>query len=720
MLEGLEISEVYLSYIKEASDVFRFDSFYYLKKFIHAENIIAKHKTEKLKNISKSILSFGAYSLNNYVEYQDYGIPFIRGVNLKNGMLDFGDMIFINEVAHKLLWKSEVHPNTILLSMSGTIGNIALAMPSFSYPMNSNQDIAKIRIKENVSTYYVYAFLLSRFGQNYLSREARGSVQQHVFLSQMENFVIPILNTDIQSEVDLLVKQSYTDEDSANNLYSQAEDLLLNSLGFKDWRPEKKSYNIKQLKESFLASGRLDAEHYQVKYDELESLIKSASYKSIAEIQQFNARGVQPDYVKGGEVSVVNSKHILEDGLDYDNFEHTTPVFLNTHNRAQIRYGDILIYTTGANIGRTQVYLIDEPAIASNHVNILRVQGVNPIYLALVLNSQIGRLQTEKMCTGSAQAELYPSDIEKFIVPILPEEKQQTIAGYVQKSVSLRQQAKQLLEDAKLKVETAIMGGGDNQIVTIYNKMIEQSTYYYRLAEWTLLEELYANKWTATSSVNYSVKPYSVCQTTGRLDSEYYQPKYDALFEKLSHYRCNTIREIASIKKSIEPGSDAYCNEGVPFVRVSDMTKYGISKTDIYLSRADYDVDELHPKKDTILLSKDGSVGIAYKVTEDMDCITSGALLHLSVSNENYLPDYVTLVLNSIIVRMQAERDSNGAIIQHWKPSEINQVVIPHLPMDTQRIIASKVQQSFALRSESKRLLEIAKQSVEMEINRIK
>ena len=172
--------------------------------------------------------------------------------------------------------------------------------------------------------------------------------------------------------------------------------------------------------------------------------------------------------------------------------------------------------------------------------------------------------------------------------------------------------------------------------------MIEQSTYYYRLAEWTLLEELYADKWTATAFVNYSVKPFTVCQTTGRLDAEYYQPKYDVLFEKLSHYRCNTIREIATIKKSIEPGSDAYCDNGVPFVRVSDITKFGISDPAVYLSRNDYKVSELRPRKDTILLSKDGSVGIAYKVDEDMDCITSGALLHLNVYNQDYLPDYVT------------------------------------------------------------------------------
>ena len=217
---------------------------------------------------------------------------------------------------------------------------------------------------------------------------------------------------------------------------------------------------------------------------------------------------------------------------------------------------------------------------------------------------------------------------------------------------------------------------------------------------------------------NVSIKHFSDFAQTGRLDAEYYQPKYDEMFSRLSKFNCQTISEIAKIKKSIEPGSDAYQETGVPFLRVSNLTKFGLSEPDIHLSPKDYDVENLKPRKDTILLSKDGSVGIAYKVSEDMNCITSGALLHLSVFNKDYLPDYLTLALNSIIVKLQAERDASGAIIQHWKPSEIEQVIIPKLPMPIQQTISAKIRQSFALKAESKRLLEEAKTMVEKEIEK--
>ena len=125
------------------------------------------------------------------------------------------------------------------------------------------------------------------------------------------------------------------------------------------------------------------------------------------------------------------------------------------------------------------------------------------------------------------------------------------------------------------------------------------------------------------------------------------------------------------------------------------------------------------PKKNTILLSKDGTVGIAYKVDEDLNVITSGALLHLRIRNNiDILPDYLTLILNSSVVSLQAEKDAGGSIIQHWKPSEIEKVIIPILNKETQQTISDKIQESFHLRKESKDLLKQAVKMVEDEIEK--
>ena len=99
-----------------------------------------------------------------------------------------------------------------------------------------------------------------------------------------------------------------------------------------------------------------------------------------------------------------------------------------------------------------------------------------------------------------------------------------------------------------------------------------------------------------------------------------------------------------------------------------------------------------------------------------MNVISSSGILHLTVKDNAMLPDYLTLVLNSKIVRLQAESSAGGSIIQHWKQSEIENVSIPILPMSSQQKIAAKVRESFALRAKSQRLLDLAKHAVEVAI----
>lgn len=122
-------------------------------------------------------------------------------------------------------------------------------------------------------------------------------------------------------------------------------------------------------------------------------------------------------------------------------------------------------------------------------------------------------------------------------------------------------------------------------------------------------------------------------------------------------------------------------------------------------------------KQNTILFSKDGSVGEAYCLRENANFITSGAVLHLTVLDPDHvLPEYLTLALNSKLVKMQAERDAGGSIILHWRVGEIENVVVPLVDMPTQEKIAAMVQESFSLKAESERLLDVAKRAVEIAI----
>ena len=448
-MEGLEISEVR---IKDLDSQKRIDAELYNKTYVTFKTAMHNFCHTTL-GAECSMVRKGIFDIKSS-QYCDSGIPFVRISNMKDMTIDVSDIVYIPLSEHIRNLKTELQYGDIVLSKT------AIAAASFVNvrECNVSQDVVAVKLKTDsqLLSHYVVVFLNTKYGIEQLQRRFTGNIQMHLNLDECKNeIVIPVLSPELQLKTKVLLENAIENSKESIKTYQEAKEILLKELGLWGWEPTNDNKSIKHFID-FITSGRLDAEFYQPKYDELEAIIKKSPYRTIAELQTYNARGVQPDYENDGEIPVVNSKHILEDGLDYDNFEHTTKDFLGSHERARIGQGDILIYTTGANIGRAQVYLKEESAVASNHVNILRVQGVNPIYLAIVLNSQVGRMQTEKLCTGSAQAELYPTDIEKFVVPILPDKTQQTIADYIQKSVSLRQKAKQLLEDAKHMVEFEI------------------------------------------------------------------------------------------------------------------------------------------------------------------------------------------------------------------------------------------------------------------------
>ncbi len=379
----------------------------------------------------------------------------------------------------------------------------------------------------------------------------------------------------------------------------------------------------------------------------------------------------------------MNEIHDMLCDLDVDKCADITQA---EYDRFALKDRDVLFNRTNSFewVGRTGIYYQNDDiqrTFASYLVRLNPKDSILPEYLCAYLNCKYGEWDVKRRARQSInQTNVNPEEVKEIEIPILDIDLQQKIQCCFTQANSLR--------------------------------ILSQKTYSE--AELILHNELGINS-IAVTDVNVSQKRFSDFINSGRLDAEYYQPKYDGLFSRLSEFETKRLGDIVRICKSIEPGSEAYQNQGIPFMRVSNLSKFGFSDTEIHLSSDEYG-DVIRPKQNTILLSKDGSVGIAYKVEQDMNVITSGAILHLTITDNEFMPDYLTLVLNSVIVGMQAERDAGGSIIQHWKPSEIENVVIPKLSQEIQQEITNKVKESFALRRESKRLLNLAKTAVETAI----
>jgi len=429
---------------------------------------------------------------------------------------------------------------------------------------------------------------------------------------------------------------------------------------------------------------RLEAEYYQKKYLLMEQKIKCydtlCEYSSKIECGPFGSNLLDTEYKENG-ILVVRPFNLMNYTIEQDNLVFISEETLSKNNLKTYERGTLLFSRVGdIKIG---VSNRDKITISPNIVAACLDDKNISKYLVAFFNTKYGFFQIQRQLKVSAQPTISTGIVSELRVPLF-----ENLINIIAQNLDLSEE------------------------------LFQKSVTKYSEAEQFLLSELDMTDFTP-SSEGIAVKSFTGSfGISGRLDAEYYQPKYDYLMESLSHFENEALGKLVTTTKSIEPGSECYGDEGVPFVRVSDLSKTGLEDPTIKIPHDIVkNIEELYPKKNTILLSKDGSVGIAYKVEEDMQCVTSGAILHLTVIDTNkILPDYLTLVLNSPVVQMQSERDAGGSILQHWKPSEIEKVVIPIFDNPIQKEISENVQQSFTLRHKSEQLLENAKNAVEMAI----
>lgn len=439
---------------------------------------------------------------------------------------------------------------------------------------------------------------------------------------------------------------------------------------------------------------RFDAEYQRKKF--LENV------KSLNNIGAIELCSGQGGYVNGGK-RIPKGESFSDSGIKYARAEDNKGNFLSVedspyisealHNvlsRYTTEYNDVLITNVGNGIGDVTINKYTDITInlTENCVKVNKLKGLSPEILFIYLKSKYGYLQIYREKVGTAQPKLSIERIRKFLVPKFSDSFDKKISNIVNAAHLKEKESKDLYHTAEILYKNYVN-------IDIKNILDKNNT-------------------------GINVKRFSeTFLNTERLDAEYYQKKYEFLVNELNKTDTMLLGDITISKKSIEPGSEYYTEEGIPFVRVSDMTKYGIElgnaflPTDIVVSP-----QKLYPKKDTILFSKDGTVGIAYKIMEDSKIITSSALLHLRIKDKNVTPNYLTLALNSDIVRMQAERDTNGSILQHWKKDEIEKVIVPIISMDKQKIINEKIDESFNKLDESKKLITRAIKAVETAVEK--
>lgn len=711
MLEGLEICEVPFSRVI-GNDIVRMESEFYNSNTVSYKNTVkASH-----------IIDFSQYGTSKELNEIGEGYPVLRLNEFNYSFISHPDKycsLLDIDAYHGLQLKKD---DVLICRTNGNpkfVGRSAIVPKDYDYAFASYL----FRIRPNrkyINSATLVAFLNSKYGRLEIEKYSMVGNQANFSPAKFREISIPVFSKDLNDKIEDITYRAFQKLEMSESLYSEAANNMLECLDLNDFTASSNSCNVKTLKESFIETGRLDAEYYQPKYDDILHHIQAYKYgsKNLAEICDIKEENFTPkDDTTYKYVELANiGKYGNIIGCSQQKGED-----LPSRARRIVSKNDVVISSLEGSLDSCALVEEDyDGALCSTGFYVLKSSVLNSETLLVLFKSPLVKELMRKGCSGTILTAIGRQELERIPIPLIRQEIQDEIAQHVQSSISLRKESQQLLEYAKLTVEGAIQNGG-GKIASDYYVLQEKSAMELHIAIYVLLHEvgiISNDAKVKVSNVVCSCKKLSDSfLASGRLDAEYYQPKYDLLFEKLKGFPTATIKEIATIQKSIEPGSDAYQEEGIPFIRVANLSKFGLSNSDVKLDTTQF-ADTIRPQKDTILLSKDGSVGIAYKMEETQDVITSSAILHLQLTTPNVLPDYLTLVLNSIVVKLQAERDAGGSIIQHWKPSEIEHVIIPILPMNEQQMITNKIKQSFKMREDAQDLLLQAKCIIETAIEK--
>lgn len=152
----------------------------------------------KLKHACSEIF-LGLTSKVDYVESD--GVPLVRALNIKNGILDLSTAKQISVEQHEKLTKYRcAKRNDILLSKSGTIGTAAIVDTDIEFSIY--ESIFALRGKSEIllPTYLLY-FIQSKVAQAQYEKNSVGMGVVHLNMPDIQEVIIPLPPKDEQLKV---------------------------------------------------------------------------------------------------------------------------------------------------------------------------------------------------------------------------------------------------------------------------------------------------------------------------------------------------------------------------------------------------------------------------------------------------------------------------------------------------------------------------------------
>lgn len=313
---------------------------------------------------------------------------------------------------------------------------------------------------------------------------------------------------------------------------------------------------------------------------------------------------------------------------------------------------------------------------------------IDSLYLVAFLRSRFGQFQLDRYKSQQVQAHLTFPAVGNVEVVVPPRAEQITISHLIQDALAEQKRSETLYAEAEALL----------------------------LAELGLASDQTSEVW-ETSEVSYT-QSFSQAWAAGRLDAEYFQPRYYALLARLQETG-QSVRLgdwlVEPIRRGVQP---EYDDNGDVIV----INSQHVGKTHVELEdnrRTTRTFAGQNPRAAVrpydVLLNSTGyiTIGRCQTLLPEVPAIVDG---HVSIirPKPGLDPVYLGLFLNTLPGQMQTERSWTGSSGQIELRTElIENYTIWKPDMAFQQRLRGLVERAHTAREEARRLLEEAKRRVE-------
>ena len=321
--------------------------------------------------------------------------------------------------------------------------------------MALNQDVALIRPKANLLPGFLAVYFNCSFGQGLADSLKTEQMNPYISLVNLVKLPVPLMGTSFQEKIEDVVWGSQKIKSQSDDEYVQAQTLLLSELGLADWQPKHRLTFVKNYSNVQLV-GRIDAEYFQPKYEEIVHAIQSyaGGWDRLKNLLNLKAQNYYPKDRQ--EYKYIELANIAGNG-EITDCMITQGQDLPSRARRKVTMGDVIVSSIEGSLD--SIALISDEydqALCSTGFRVVNSKTFNSETLLVLLKSIVGQLQLKKGCSGTILTAINKDEFGKVILPVIAEEKQNQIQQKVTASFNLRKQSKHLLECAKRAVEMAI------------------------------------------------------------------------------------------------------------------------------------------------------------------------------------------------------------------------------------------------------------------------